>query len=284
MSRVRVDHYTELGLRFTALLSAGMSVLILVWVGIEAWPAFRETGLARMLGDSRWLPGSSRAPEFGILPTLAASVMVTVGAVVPAAMIGVFCALYQQFYAGERIQRLLRQMLELLAGIPSVVLGFWGLTLLVPLIQAWQPPGQGLFTASIVLCIMIVPTIALTSTAALKAVPEEMLRAAAALGMSRPRTALQVVLPYAKNSIRAGIVLAATRAIGETMAVLMVCGNIAEWPKSIFAPIRPVTSTIALEMGYATAEHRSVLFALGFALILLVALSVGTLEFSKKAR
>jgi phosphate transport system permease protein len=172
--------------------------------------------------------------------------------------------------------------MELLAGMPAVVLGFWGLMVVVPAISRLEPPGQSLLAAALVLALMILPIIALTSQAALSAVPLSHLQAAAGLGIGRAGMIWNIALPAAKGGIGSGVLLALARAIGETLVVVMLCGNIAQIPGSVFDPIRPVTSTIALEMGYATASHKALLYAGGLILVLVIGLLVGGLSFRRK--
>jgi len=163
----------------------------------------------------------------------------------------------------------------LLAGIPSVVYGFWGLVTLAPLVRQWHPPGVSLLTAILVLTLMILPTVALTVDAALAAVPVIHLRAAAALALSRWGMIRAVILPQARSGIASGMLLAAGRALGETMAVLMVAGNVVQQPHSLFDSVRTLTANIALEMAYAMGDHRAALFVSGLALLLMVLALVG---------
>jgi len=158
----------------------------------------------------------------------------------------------------------------LLAGIPSVVYGLWGLVVLAPIIRRWQPPGVSLLAGVMVLAIMILPTIALVMDTAIAAVPKPHLESAAALGLGRAATVFRVILPTAKVGILTALVLGAGRAIGETMAVLMVCGNVVQLPASVFDPVRTLTANIALEMAYATADHRAALFVSGLMLLGLI--------------
>jgi phosphate transport system permease protein len=198
--------------------------------------------------------------------TLAASL----GAVLLAAPLGVTCAIFQRFYASKGVNKLFSLMMALLAGIPSVVYGLWGLTVLVPMIAEWHPPGTSLLAAILVLALMILPTVALTSASALNSVPEDLLRGAAALGITRKGQILGVAVPAARSGILGGVLLALARALGETMAVLMVAGNVVQAPGSIFDSVRVLTANIALEMAYATGMHRSGLFASGLILTLIV--------------
>ena len=282
MSPSQTDRLVGRFLGSLAWCSAGITLLIVVWVGVRAFPAFQDPGVAPLFSDERWLPGSEREPQFGMVPILVGSVLVTLVALLPAVLVGVLCAIFQQFYAPAWFSGVLRKVLELLAGIPSVVIGFWGLVVVVPLIQKFQSPGQSLLAAGVVLALMILPTIAITAQSALQGLPKTLYAGAAALGVARPRMILQLALPAARSGIVAGVVLGAARAIGETMAVIMVCGNIPEIPSSLFDPVRPITATIALEMGYATEGHRGVLFAAGFILVLFVGALAAWVAFSQK--
>ena len=282
MSRLsRTDRLVEVVLGVFALTAGGLVLLVVVFLFRGAWPAFESGLLPHLLADETWRPGSERAPRFGLLPMLTASILVTALATAVAAPTGIAGAVFHRFYLPGRWKRWNRHLLELLAGVPSVVFGFWGLTVLVPAINRIQPPGQSLLAAGLVLGIMILPTIALTSQAALRAIPEPQLLAAAGLGLGRARTILSIALPAARRGIGAGILLAIARAIGETMAVVMVCGNIARMPSSLFDPVRPITSTIALEMGYATASHRALLYSAGLALVVVTGALVGGMAFRR---
>ena len=259
MSRWRSDRLLGNALGLTAFLSGGLVLLIVGFLVVGAIPALRDGGLSAMLTDQRWQPGSVRDPQYAVLPMLAGSCLVTLLAIALAAPLGIAGAVFHRFYLPKRLAAWNRSLLELLAGVPSVVFGFWGLAVIVPAINLAQPPGQSLLAAGIVLALMILPTVALTSQAALRSVPESQLLASAGLGMSRYATIRHIALPAAAGGIGGGLCLAVARAVGETMAVVMVCGNIAEFPGSLFDPVRPVTATIALEMGYATASHEAML-------------------------
>ncbi|RFC46334.1 MAG: phosphate transport system permease protein [Verrucomicrobia bacterium] len=282
MSRSHADRVVEAGLGLTALLSGG-TLLLIVWFLFEgAKPALDFGMLGHLFGDGKWQPGSVRDPQFGVMSMLIGSLLVTGLSILLAAPAGVLSAIFLSFYSPARLARGHRRLLELLAAVPSVVFGFWGLTVLVPAIDRLHPPGQSLLAAALVLSLMILPTIALTSVSALQAVPVAQLQAAAALGIGRPRLIWSVVLPAAWNGVGAGILLAAARAIGETMAVMMVCGNIAQIPASLFDPVRPVTATIALEMGYASAAHKSLLYAAGLLLVLVTGALICGMAFRRQ--
>jgi phosphate transport system permease protein len=242
----------------SALLLAGMLGFLL----IESWPALTDGGWRHFAGLA-WYPLET---QFGLAAMFAATLAVAAGAILLAAPLGLASALFVQFYAPPRLAMAYRGLLALLAGVPSVVYGFWGLTVLVPLIASWQPPGASLLAASLILALMILPTVALLAAAALGAVPRSLLDGAAALGMTRRAGLLRVAIPAAQRGIAGGVLLGAVRALGETMAVLMVAGNVVQLPASLFDPVRVLTANIALEMAYATGPHRAGLFVSGLLL------------------
>lgn len=254
-------------LTFSAVIAAGLLLLILLFLGTEAWPVISSVGISSFFLDRSWYPTEG---TFGMTPMLAASMGMSALAVLIAAPLGVASALFCRFYAPPVVARFYRWTVVLLAGIPSVVLGLWGLTALVPLINELSPPGTSLLAGSVVLALMIFPTIALTTEAALTSVSQSYWNGAAALGLRREAIVLGVALPAARSSIAAGVLLASARALGETMAVLMVSGNVVQLPLSIFDPVRTLTANIALEMAYATGNHRASLFVSGLALTLVV--------------
>ncbi len=250
-------------------------MLIGAFVAREAWPGFRDVGLFRFVSDDGWHPTEG---EFGLLPMVVASLWLMTGAVVLATPIGLVCAVFCRWYAPAPVASLFRRVIELLAGIPSVVYGFWGLVTLVPLVAKLHPPGASLLTGVLILTIMVVPTVALLSEAALASLPSAYERGAAALGLGRWATLRRVVLPAARPGVATAVLLAAGRAIGETMAVLMVCGNVVQMPTSALDPVRALTSNIALEMAYAMSGHRAVLFVSGAVLLGIVVALVGLAE------
>ncbi len=252
------------------LLGALSSLIILIILGFlwkEAWPVLSSGGWQNFFFDKGWYPVEG---QFGILPMVLATLAATLGAIAIAAPLGVACAIFQEYYAKLWVGRCFRALMALLAGIPSVVYGLWGLTVLVPIIAMWQPPGASLLAAMIILAIMILPTVALTSASALSAIPKTWLHGADALGLSKMGKILGVAVPGARSGIISGVLLAVARAMGETMAVLMVAGNVVQIPGSLFDSIRVLTANIALEMGYAVDNHRAGLFASGLLLTLLV--------------
>lgn len=258
-------------LRGCGVISGAVVVLIAVFLFAESLPGLRRVGLGRFFGDSSWHPSPAAADgAFNLVPMLWGTLAATAGAVLLAAPLGILSAVFCRHVAPPILARSYRRLIELLAGIPSVVYGFWGLVVLVPLIARLEPPGASLLAGILVLALMILPTVALTADAALESVPRRYLRGAAALGLSRWATLAGVVLPAARSGIATGVILATGRALGETMAVLMVCGNVVQVPESFFAPVRTLTANIALEMAYALGDHRSSLFVTGLLLLVLV--------------
>jgi len=279
----RRDAVLAWSLRASAALCAGVIVLIVAFIAAEAWPALRDIGVGRLFGDASWHPTSDR---YNLVPMLVATLAVTAGSVLVTAPLGIGSAIFLRFYAPRGVAAVYRRVIELLAGVPSVVYGLWGMTVLVPLIAAVSPLGQGqsVLAGVAVLSLMTLPMVALTSDAALGAVPRAYLRGAAALGLSRRAIAWRVALPAASRGVFTGVLLQTARALGETMAVLMVCGNVVQLPHSIFAPVRVLTANIALEMGYADDDHRAVLFVSGMLLLIIVALLVLLAEWFDRRR
>lgn len=256
------------------LLTAGATLLLMLIVLFlvnESWPflarLWHDGYALGLLHSEGWYPLEG---QFGMLPMILASIAVTLGAIVIALPLGLANAIYLEFYASPGTTRGFRLLLNLLAGIPSVVFGLWGLTRLVPMITQWQPPGASLLAATLVLALMILPTIALTSASALASVPKDLLAGSMALGLCRKTQILHIMIPAARSGIASGTLLATARALGETMAVLMVAGNVVQMPTGLFEPVRVLTANIALEMAYAMGDHRASLFASGLLLTLLV--------------
>ena len=259
-------------LRATAGAAMAVVLLILLFLAIESWPALRHISIERFLIDPSWNPSENL---YNLAPMLSGTLYAATGALLLATPLGIASALFIAYYASPQAASIYRRLVELLAGIPSVVYGFWGLTTLVPLINQWHPPGASLLAGILVLTLMILPTVALTAYAALLAVPGEYKAVAIALGLSRWGMIGGVTLPAAKTGVAAGVILAAGRAIGETMALLMVTGNVVQNASSLFEPIRTLAANIALEMPYAMDDHRAALFVSGLTLMLLVMLLLG---------
>ncbi|MBA4143916.1 MAG: phosphate ABC transporter permease subunit PstC [Nitrosospira sp.] len=257
-------------LRAAAGVAASLVLLILFFLVAESWPLLmRDLPITHFVTDSSWHPDEG---AYNLAPMLSGTLYAAGGALLLAMPLGIASALFITYYAPPRGADAYRRLVELLAGIPSVVYGFWGLTTLVPLINQLQPPGSSLLAGILVLTLMVLPTITLTAHAALVAVPGDYLRGAFALGMSRWAMVRGVALPAARMGIVAGAILAAGRAVGETMAVLMVTGNVVQHAGGLFDPERTLAANIALEMPYAVSDHRAALFVSGLTLMLLVML------------
>ncbi|MEO0867152.1 MAG: phosphate ABC transporter permease subunit PstC [Cyanobacteria bacterium J06642_11] len=267
----RRDRLLLISLRTLAGITALVGVLITVFVVRESLPALHTIGLGRFFWDQAWYPLEG---QFNLMPIIIGTLLTALGGMAIAAPLGLLSALFCQFYAPKILAAGYQRLLELLVGIPSVVYGFWGLIVLVPKINQIHPPGQSLLAGSLILGIMVLPTIALLAKASLGEVPPSYLQGAAALSLSRWSTLTQIVLPTVRSGLITAVVLAMGRALGETMAVLMVCGNVVQVPDSVFDPVRSLAANIALEMAYATTEHRSVLFVSGVVLLGLVGLLV----------
>lgn len=258
--------------------------LICVFLFANGIPAMKEIGFMEFLTGERWKPTNE---IFGILPMIMGSIYVTAGAIILGVPIGILTSVFMAKYCPKKIYPVLKGATELLAGIPSVVYGFFGLVVLVPLIRDicqkfhWGGNGSSILTASILLGMMILPTIIGVTESAIRSVPAHYYEGALALGATHERSIFSVVLPAAKSGVVAGIVLGIGRAIGETMAVIMVAGNQARMPAGIVRGVRTLTANIVLEMGYAAGLHREALIATAvvlFVFILLINLSVSLLN------
>ncbi|MFT5465509.1 MAG: phosphate transport system permease protein [Verrucomicrobiales bacterium] len=283
MFRFSRDQTLVFVLRVLAGLAGIITVFVAVFLVLESIPALRNVGLFRFFSDPSWHPREHASEgTFNLIPMIAGTLIVTFGAVLIATPFGIGAAIFCHFYAPRPIASAYRRIIELLAGIPSVVYGFWGLVVLVPFINSFHPPGQSVLAAVLILAIMILPTAALVTDAAIAAVPQQMLNGAASLGLSRWGTIRGVVLPSAKSGVFTGIILQTGRAIGETLAVLMVCGNIARIPGTPFEPVRTLTTNIALEMAYSLGDHRAALFVTGLLLLgMIVILTIAAEIISK---
>lgn len=267
LSRSQSDQILVWTLRSSAALAGAIVGLIGLFLVLESLPVLQQVGLGRFFTDAAWNPVEGL---YNLMPMVWGTLLATLGSVLVATPLGILSAVFCQFYAPAGIASLYRRLLELLAGIPSVVYGFWGLVVLVPLINQIHPPGPSLLAGIVILTMMILPTIALVAEASFAKVPSAYLQGAAVLGLSRWTTIQAVVFPAAKSGLLTGIVLGTGRAIGETMAILMVCGNVVQVPRSLFEPMRTLTANIALEMAYATGDHRSALFVSGLVLLGLI--------------
>lgn len=277
----------ELVFLAAACVSILCVLLICLFLLANGLPAMAEIGPLKFLSGTTWKPG---ADIYGIFPMILGSIFVTAGALILGVPIALLTAIQLAFFCPEKLYRVVKPAVELLVGIPSVVYGFFGIVVLVPFVRAlgepWDGSGNSMLTASILLAIMILPTIVGVVEPALRAVPRSYYEGALALGATHERSVYTAVVPAASSGILAGIVLGIGRAMGETMAVIMVAGNQARMPKGILQGIRTLTGNIVIEMGYAAGLHREALIATGvvlFVFILLINLSFSALKRRKKA-
>ena len=286
--------WTEKFMQGVFLIAACTSVLavalICIFLFANGVPAIREIGFVKFITGELWRPNNNL---FGIFPMIIGSLYVTAGAIVFGVPIGILTSVFMAMYCPKKIYRPLKAATELLAGIPSVVYGFFGLVVLVPMVREFgrtlkqmgivekAGDGKGLLTTSIILGMMILPTIIGTTESAIRAVPIHYYEGALALGATHERSIFTVVIPAAKSGVLAGIVLGIGRAIGETMAIIMIVGNQPRIAQNILQGMRTLTGNIVLEMGYATGLHREALIATGvvlFVFILIINFSVAMLK------
>lgn len=260
----------------TALVSIAAVILICIFLFASGIPAIKEIGVFKFLLGTSWKPANNL---YGILPMIVGSFYVTVGALIIGVPIGILTAVFMARFAPRSIYAPLKAAVNLMAGIPSVVYGFFGLVVLVPFIrEAFGGRGMSVLTASVLLGLMILPTIISVSETSIRAVPESYYEGGLALGASHERSVFFTVLPAAKSGIFAGVVLGIGRAVGETMAVMMVAGNQAVIPGSMLSGVRTLTTNIVLEMGYSTDLHREAL--IGTAVVLFVFILIINLSLS----
>ena len=260
----------------TALVSIAAVILICIFLFASGIPAIKEIGVFKFLLGTSWKPANNL---YGILPMIVGSFYVTAGALIIGVPIGILTAVFMARFAPRSIYAPLKAAVNLMAGIPSVVYGFFGLVVLVPFIrESFGGRGMSVLTASVLLGLMILPTIISVSETSIRAVPESYYEGGLALGASHERSVFFTVLPAAKSGIFAGVVLGIGRAVGETMAVMMVAGNQAVIPDSMLSGVRTLTTNIVLEMGYSTDLHREML--IGTAVVLFIFILIINLSLS----
>lgn len=295
----RVANTKEVVMKWVFTACACISILavglICVFLFANGLPTLFKIGPLKFLLGTTWKPGND---IYGILPMILGSIYVTAGAIIVGVPIGLLTAIYMSRFASKRINRVLLPAVQLLAGIPSVVYGFFGMVVLVPGIQSilktdfvrktlgiTNGKGMSLFTASLLLGIMILPTIITVSKTSLDAVPQSYYEGSLALGATHERSVFFTVLPAAKSGVLSAVILGIGRAIGETMAVVMVAGNQTWMPQGLFQGLRTMTSNIVIEMGYAADLHREALIATGvvlFVFILLINVSFSLVKEREK--
>lgn len=267
-----MSNVKEVLMKILFLLCACISILavavICIFIFANGVPAIGKIGFTDFIFGTHWRPNSG---EFGIFPMIVASIYVTAGAIVIGVPIGVLTAVFLACYCPKKIYKVIKPLINLLASIPSVVYGFFCLVVVVPIIQELtHTSGKGILTASILLGIMILPTIINTTESSIRAVPNMYFEGSLALGATKERSIFKTVIPAAKSGIMSGIILSIGRAIGETMAVVMVAGNQAIMPKSITSGVRTLTSNIVMEMAYAEGLHREALIATAVVLFVFI--------------
>lgn len=281
MKRVKVSNIKEKAMEIVFLISACISILsvalICIFLFTNGVPGIAKIGAKEFLLGTEWKPGSQL---YGILSTIIGSIYVTVGAIIVGVPIGLLMAVFMARFCPKKLYKILKPGVELLAGIPSVVYGFFGLMVLVPFVRNTFRPilmqygmtttGQSILAASVLLGMMILPTIINVSESAIRAVPDSYYQGALALGATHERSVFMTVVPAAKSGIMAAVILGVGRAIGETMAVIMVAGNQPRIPGSIFDGVRTMTANIVIDMGYATDLHREALIATGVVLFVFI--------------
>ncbi len=276
------EKITERVILLIALSALSALALITVFIFIEGVPIIAKVGVVNFVFGMKWAPSQG---AFGIFPMIIGSVSVTLGAAVLGVPIALCCSIFLAEFAPATLSNLVRPAIQLLAGIPSVVYGFWGLVFIVPAIRNYLGgPGLSILAGSVILAIMILPTVISISEVSLLALPRLYKEGAFALGATHWQTIRSVLMPAAKSGIVAAIILGIGRAIGETMAVIMVLGNAVALPQSILDPARTLTTNIGIEMGYASGEHQQALFATGIVLLIIIMILNASAQYATRRR
>lgn len=270
MVKNQIKEFAMRAVFFIAACISILAVILICWfIFSNAFPAIKEIGVSEFLLGTKWKPLNN---IFGIFPMIIGSLYVTAIAIAIGVPIGVLCAVFMAKYCPKKLYKFIKPAIDLLAGIPSVVYGFFGLVVIVPVVRQIFGGGKSVFTAAILLAIMILPTVISISEASLRAVPQSYYEGALALGATKERSIFGVSLPSAKSGVSAGIILGIGRAIGETTAIVMIAGNQPIIPESIFSGVRTLTTNIILEMGYAQDLHREALIATAAVLFIFILL------------
>ena len=281
MTRFR-EKLAQRGFLLVALSALSALALITVFIVAEGVPIIAKVGVVNFIFGMKWAPSQG---YYGIFPMIVGSISVTLGAVILGVPIALCCAIFLAEFAPRLMREVLRPAIQMLAGIPSVVYGFWGLVFIVPAIRVYLGgPGLSILAGSVILAIMILPTVIAISEVSLLALPRLYKEGALALGATQWQSIRGVLLPAAKSGIVAAIILGVGRAVGETMAVIMVLGNAVALPSSILDPARTLTTNIGIEMGYASGEHQQALFATGIVLLIIIMIlnSMAQLAFRRR--
>lgn len=265
-----------------ALSSLSVLALISVFILMQGIPIISKVGLFNFIFGMKWAPSQG---AYGIFPMIIGSVSVTLGAAAIGVPIAICCSIFLAEFAPAPMRNIFRPAIQLLAGIPSVVYGFWGVLFIVPFIRNYLGgPGLSILAGSIILAIMILPTVISISEVSLLSLPRQYKEGGLALGLTHWQTIHSVLLPAAKSGIVSAIILGIGRAIGETMAVIMVLGNAVAVPQSILDPVRTLTTNIGIEMGYASGDHQHALFATGIILFVIIMVLNATAQYITRKR
>ena len=259
----------------SAVFSVAAVFAIVLYILLASFPAFREIGVFHFLFGKTWAPLKEYlavSDRFGILPMIVGSLSVTFGAVLLGGTLGIFSAIFLSYFCPEKLKGIFSEIINLLSGIPSIIYGFFGIVVLVPLLIKVSPNGngKGILASSLILGIMILPTVAGIAKNAIEAVPKSYFEGALALGSTKEQAVFKVILPAARSGIVSGLILGVGRAIGETMAVMMVAGNTAAFPHGLFDNLRTLTTNVVMEMAYSEGLHRQALIATAFVLLVFV--------------
>ena len=276
------EKFSERVFLLIALSALSVLALITVFILIKGLPLIAKVGIIDFVFGMKWAPSQG---DYGIFPMIVGSVSVTLGAAILGVPVAMCCSIFLSEFAPATLRNIFRPAIQLLAGIPSVVYGFWGVLFVVPLIRNHLGgPGLSILAGSIILAIMILPTIISITEVSLLALPRHYKDGALALGLTHWQTIHSLLLPAAKSGIVAAVILGIGRAIGETMAVIMVLGNAVALPQSILDPVRTLTTNIGIEMGYASGEHQQALFATGIVLFVIIMILNSTAQYITRKR
>ncbi len=278
----RMERFTERTFLLIALSALSVLALITVFILIEGIPIIAKVGFFPFVFGMEWAPSQNL---YGIFPMIVGTVAVTLGAAILGVPVAICCSIFLAEFAPAAVRNVVRPAIQLLAGIPSVVYGFWGLLFIVPFIRTYLGgPGLSILAGSVILAIMILPTVISIAEVSLLSLPRQYKEGAFALGLTHWQTIRTVLLPAARSGIVAAVILGIGRAVGETMAVIMVLGNAVAIPSSILDPARTLTTNIGIEMGYASGDHQQALFATGIVLLAIIMLLNGLAQFATRKK
>ena len=279
-------YFWEHFMKWVFIASASVSIISIIVIFYFIFeggvPFMLDYGIGKFLFGSVWTPSNS-TPQYGILPKIIGSIVITIGAIIIGVPTGVFTSVFMARFCPPKLYKILKPAVNMMAAIPSIVYGFFALRVIVPLMKNWVGgTGMNILTASILLGIMVLPTIIGMSESSLRAVPKSYYEGSVALGATHERSVLRVVVPAAKSGIISAVILGVGRAIGETMAVILVAGNQPRIPSSVTQGVRTMTTNIVLEMAYAAGEHREALIATAVVLFVFIIIINGAFSIVKR--